>query len=86
MSKEFECNKCGKCCRNLSKSQIYSDLDRGDGVCRFYNEKTHLCNIYEHRPIKCRIKESYVFFKEIYTYEEYLSLNSEGCKRIKEVL
>ena len=46
----FNCNKCGLCCQNLN--EYYLDLDRGDGVCRYFNEKTRLCDIYEKRPMK----------------------------------
>ena len=27
----FECDSCGLCCMNIYKSEIYSELDRGDG-------------------------------------------------------
>ncbi|WP_244648255.1 hypothetical protein [Ruminiclostridium herbifermentans] len=25
----FKCSKCGECCRDLDKSELYIDLDRG---------------------------------------------------------
>jgi len=31
----FQCDRCGCCCRNLHKSEIYAELDRGDGVCKY---------------------------------------------------
>lgn len=34
----FVCDKCGCCCRNLDKSEIYSELDRGDGSCKYLEE------------------------------------------------
>lgn len=86
MNKNFKCDKCGKCCQNLSRSNLYSDLDRGDGICKYYNIKTHLCNIYDTRPIKCRIIDSYEFYKEIFSYDEYIKINEEGCRKIKEEL
>ena len=30
----FHCTRCGECCRNVNKSHLYTNLDRGDGVCK----------------------------------------------------
>lgn len=79
----FNCDKCGACCRNLDKSQLYKDLDRGDGVCRYLQE--NLCMIYNERPILCRVDECYnYFFKDIMSLEEYYQLNYEACKNLKK--
>ena len=51
---DFACDKCGLCCQNLNRSPIYSSLHDGDGICRYYNSDTHLCTIYDHRPIICK--------------------------------
>jgi len=77
----FECKKCGKCCRHLDRSELFKDLDRGDGVCKYLRD--NLCSVYEDRPLLCRIEESYnVFFSEVYTKEEYCRLNEEACRII----
>lgn len=49
----FNCDKCGLCCRSLHLSELYHDLDKGDGVCIHLDEKTNLCRIYHSRPEKC---------------------------------
>lgn len=78
----FPCEKCGACCRNIKKSELYASLNRGDGVCRYL--KDNLCSIYEIRPLLCRIDESYErFFKEKYTREEYYRLNLEICHKLQ---
>ena len=75
----FKCSQCGVCCRHLDRSELYRELDRGDGVCRYL--KGNLCSIYENRPLLCRIDESYdKFFSEIYTRDEYYRLNEQACK------
>jgi len=80
----FLCDKCGMCCRNLQLSALYADLDRGDGVCRYL--KGNLCSIYEKRPLKCRIDESYeIYFKSLMTREEYDTKNREACEFLKQV-
>lgn len=78
----FECDKCSLCCRNLNKSDLYSELDRGDGICRFLDG--NLCSIYDERPLLCRIDESYeAFFKDHITIDEYYRLNYEACNILK---
>ena len=78
----FECDKCGECCRNLDKSDIYKDLDRGDGTCKYL--KGNLCSIYDERPLLCRVDESYhKFFSDSYKIEEYYEINKKICEELK---
>ena len=79
----FECDKCGKCCRSLNLSDLYEDLDNGDGVCRYLYENTNLCTIYENRPKKCNIDEMYMYFNTYMTIEKYYNLNHMICKKLK---
>lgn len=79
----FKCDQCGKCCRNLNKSQLYSELDRGDGICKFLNG--NLCSIYQVRPLLCRVDDCYEqFFKESMSKEDFYSLNYEVCNELKK--
>ena len=79
----FPCDQCGECCRNLNLSPLYSDLDRGDGICRYLSGNR--CSIYEERPLLCRIDECYdIFFQDKMTLEEYYSLNQKACDRLKQ--
>lgn len=78
----FKCDGCGCCCRNLDKSELYSDLDRGDGICRYL--EGNMCSIYDTRPLFCRVDECYErFFKQEMSIEEYYRLNEEECRRLK---
>ena len=80
----FNCDCCGCCGRNEFKSEIYADLDRGDGVCKYL--VGNLCSIYDKRPLFCRIDECYeLFFKDHMSLEEYYKLNSDECKKLKEL-
>lgn len=56
----FKCDKCGECCRHLDESELYQEIDRGDGVCKFLTD--NLCSIYDKRPLLCRVDESYELF------------------------
>ena len=79
----FECDKCGACCRNLNMSELYSDLDSGDGTCKYL--VGNLCSIYNERPLKCRVEESYyAFFSDEMSKEEFFQKNYEMCEQIKK--
>lgn len=79
----FKCDKCGCCCRNLNKSELYAQLDRGDGTCRYL--QGNLCSIYENRPLICRVDESFdMFFCNIMSREEYYRLNKNECLNLKK--
>lgn len=81
----FYCDKCGLCCMHINESSFDNDMDRGDGVCRFFDDKTHLCKIYSERPIFCNVDKFYEeYFKDKYSIEEYYSVNYESCKKLKE--
>ena len=80
----YKCKKCGICCSNVDKSPLYSDLDRGDGKCKYYNETSKRCTIYESRPIKCNIEKTYeLYFKDKLSKEDFYNLNYEACKTLR---
>lgn len=79
----FQCDRCGCCCRNLDKSELYSALDRGDGVCKHLSGNE--CSIYNERPLFCRVDECYgLFFSQYMSLEEYYRLNENECKKLKK--
>ena len=80
----FHCDCCGLCCMNLDNSDLYSDLNRGDGICKYFDQQTHLCSIYDERPEKCNIDKAYErLFKGVITKEEYYKQNYLACKELK---
>jgi len=83
----FNCDKCGLCCTQLRESSIYHELDRGDGVCQFFDEETRLCTIYLNRPLLCNVDDAHeTYFKCKMSREEYYRLNYEACSNLKEKL
>lgn len=81
----FKCDKCGLCCMNLRRSKIYSCLDRGDGVCKYYCEDTHLCSIYKNRPEICNVDKMYIkYFSNNFTLDKYYEMNYNACQMLKE--
>jgi len=80
----FFCDKCGLCCKNIKGIKELKEFDRGDGICKYLNEKTNLCEIYENRPLICRVDEMYEkYFYKFYSKEEYYQLNYNACKKLK---
>ncbi|WP_251315807.1 YkgJ family cysteine cluster protein [Flintibacter muris] len=78
----FDCDQCGECCRHLTLSPLYQELDRGDGVCKFL--EGNLCSIYESRPLLCRVDESFdLFFQSTMSQDEYYKQNYEACRKMK---
>ncbi len=75
----FHCETCGACCKNVNRSELYADLDRGDGVCKYL--KDNLCSIYENRPLQCRVDAYFErFLKQKMNKEDYYRLNYEACR------
>lgn len=82
---EFECSKCGICCKLLDKSPLYQNLHFGNGVCKFLNQDTNLCTIYESRPVLCNVNKVYeLYFKEEMPLEDFYLLNNSYCNELKE--
>ncbi len=87
MESMFKCDKCGKCCKMVGQKSMYKHLDRGDGICRYFDEDTNLCSIYENRPDICNVDKMYeLFYKNILSKSEYYKLNYEACKKIKGII
>lgn len=78
----FKCDKCGQCCRHLANSEVYKELDRGDGVCKYLDG--NLCSIYNDRPVICNIDKAFeLYFKHVISKEDYIKLNQEACLSLK---
>ena len=86
MHKAFQCDKCGKCCENLDRSEEYRDLDDGTGTCIYFDKQTRLCKIYDSRPERCNIQQSYKRFESEMSYDEYLEMNLRACEILKRGL
>jgi hypothetical protein len=82
----FDCDRCGLCCRNIRRADFPHDLDRGDGICKNFDEATNLCTIYAERPIFCNVDAYYEkFFLQIMSREEFHELNHAACERLKKI-
>lgn len=84
MSGVFPCTSCGQCCRNVHLSQQTSFLNRGDGICHHFDETTNLCNIYDNRPLVCRVEDFYnTYLTEHYSWDGFVKLNLAVCEQLQ---
>ena len=80
----FNCSKCGLCCMNIGDSPLFEDLNRGDGICKNYDESSKLCAIYKERPVKCNVDLAYVlYFSEVMSLDEFYELNYAVCRELR---
>ena len=81
----FPCTSCGLCCKNLGNNSEASKLNRGDGTCRYFDDGTNLCMIYEHRPIVCRVEDYYSkYLSETYKWDDFVALNLKVCDTLQK--
>lgn len=80
----FVCDQCGLCCMSIGSSPLLSMLDRGDGICRYFDERSKLCTIYPNRPLICNVDKAFrLYFHESMTLDEYYALNYAACRELK---
>lgn len=79
----FPCNKCGWCCQNLDKNELYSVLNRGDGTCKWFDLEGKSCTIYDTRPVICNIEAMYHNSFFAMDYDEYIALNIHTCESVQ---
>lgn len=81
---KFKCDMCGLCCKNVGKSFLQAEFDRGDGVCKNYDDETRLCKIYSNRPIVCNVSAYYEkFLSQVISREEFYKMNYKVCEELK---
>ena len=84
--KTFICDCCGCCCKNISLSPIYLKFDRGDGVCKYFDDETSLCSIYSNRPIEGNVDVVYKrYFIKKMSKKLYYEMNYRACEKLKRI-
>jgi Fe-S-cluster containining protein len=80
MNKVFPCNQCGACCKSIRLSTQTAWLDRGDGVCRNFNDAENTCTIYDNRPEICNVHLMYErHYQHQFTWDEFVQVNQKAC-------
>lgn len=86
---QFICDKCGLCCKYLIKSVdkdlVKSLLSEDEQSCKYYNDIKKTCNIYEDRPLICKVDDLYdKVLSEFMTKEDYYTNQYQCCKLLKD--
>ena len=62
----FPCTNCGLCCQNISSVYELKEFDLGNGICKYFDNMSNNCSIYDIRPNICRIDKMYdIQYKKI---------------------
>ena len=81
----YPCRRCGCCCRQVGHVFWGKTMARADGSCKYWDRNTHLCQIYESRPLFCRIDETYdKYLKDKMSREEFYRKNQEMCRQLQK--
>ena len=79
---QYDCKRCGSCCRNVNLCEEMKMLDRGDGICKHLNEN-NLCRIYDKRPNLCNGQYVYEHFYSQMTVADYHKMIAKLCEQIR---
>ena len=80
----FSCDKCGLCCRQVGNVTIGKNMALPNGICKYLNQETNLCNIYDKRPIICNVDKYYkMYMEDIMNKDDYYKLNKNVCDILK---
>ena len=68
----------------LAKFFFARHMAKPDGVCKYLDEATNLCTIYNERPIFCRVDELYEKnLSDKMSREDFYRINKEVCKKFQ---
>ncbi|WP_414120861.1 YkgJ family cysteine cluster protein [Vreelandella titanicae] len=83
-SQAFPCSQCGLCCQHVDLATETRFLDRGDGICRHYDELSKLCSIYDERPDICRVDLQYErTYSQQYSWDNFIKVNLVACELLQ---
>lgn len=77
------CNNCSACCYpQFGWERIWRQMKwlREDGSCKHLNLDTHLCDIYERRPVMCRLDNG-TAYSAMMAYCDRMHQQRYGCPR-----
>ena len=82
----FPCTGCGLCCQNISTIPELRNLDLGNGVCKYFNEKDSFCEIYKKRPDICRVDKMFEkkYQKYFLSKKEFYEENARVCNWLQK--
>lgn len=81
----FPCTGCGLCCKHIANVQELEGYDLGNGTCRYFDNTSNSCTIYETRPDICRVDKMFdLMYNKEFTQEEFYIANAKVCNSLQE--
>jgi len=81
----FPCTSCGLCCQNISNIKELEKYDLGNGTCKYFDNISKLCTIYEKRPDICRVDKMFdLVYSNEFTQVEFYIGNAKVCNNLQE--
>lgn len=81
----FDCKQCGICCRYVGHVFFAKDMALPNGTCKYLDEVTNKCTIYNERPIFCNVDKYYdTHLVGKMTREEWYAQNHKACISMEE--
>lgn len=82
----FHCTQCGECCRQVGMTIWGKSMALPNGICKWLDDSTNLCTIYQQRPLICNVD---AFYEENYAMvmsrEEFYALNRAECLKLQSM-
>lgn len=80
---DFNCTKCGACCRAVGRIPDFPEPVNEDGSCVHLKED-NTCAIYETRPLICRVDEFYdLCLSDEMSKDEWHEINYVACRTLQ---
>lgn len=75
-----------ECCKRVNLLSETAMMDRGDGVCRYLDEVSGNCLVYESRPDICRVDRQYeMHFQRKMTWDVFVQVNEAACRKLQSM-
>lgn len=85
MNKDFDCEKCGLCCKTLADSQLEAlGLPRAEGGGCGHLLADNTCAIYKDRPDLCNVAAAHGKFFAAVPWAEFRDLNRAACRELQD--
>lgn len=80
----FPLQSVRECCKRVHLLAETASLDRGDGICRHFDDDLKRCRIYQQRPDICRVDRQYeLHYSSAMTWDAFVELNQSACKTLQ---
>lgn len=82
----FPCTQCGLCCRCVGLTIWGKHMALPNLACKWLDEESNLCTIYEKRPLMCNVD---AFYEKVFstgmTREEFYTENKAVCEELRKL-